>query len=350
MLFCNPMKEISASIIAKETGGLLVGTDVSIWKVSKLEEGSEGSLGFFANPKYEKALYETNCSLVFIPSNFTPSQSLNCQVIQHANPYYAFCMILAKYFDPNERKTGISSSSVIHETAKIGTNVYIGNFVTIDADVEIGDNCHIESGCFIGKNSILDNNVKLHANVSLYSGTVLGKNCIIHSGTVIGSDGFGFAPVNGTYMKIPQVGTVTIEDDVEIGSNCSIDRATMGQTLIKRGTKLDNLIQIAHNVELGSDIVIAAQTGIAGSTKVGDHSMLGGQVGVTGHITIAPFTSVGAQGGVTQSIKEPNQKLAGTPVTDVNSYLRGIIGSRKVADLMKEIQTLKKEIELLKNK
>ncbi len=345
------MKELKASQIALETGGIYDSTeDVVIHTVAKLEEGIAGSLGFFANAKYEKVLYSTNCTLVFVPADFEPSQPLNCEIIKHTNPYFAFCTILAKYFDPNEKKVGHESTAAIHHTAQIGENVYIGHHVTIEENVKIGNNVHIESGSFIGKNVNIDQNTKIYANVTLYSGTVVGKNCIFHSGTVIGSDGFGFAPVGGRYVKIPQVGIVTIEDDVEIGANCAIDRATMGSTLIKRGTKLDNLVQIAHNVELGTDIVIASQTGIAGSTKVGNNSVFGGQVGVVGHITIAPNTSVGAQAGITQSVQSEGQKISGTPATDVNSYLRGVVGARKVTELIKDIQQLKKEIEILKSK
>lgn len=345
------MKELKASQIAQETGGIFQDADdVIINKVSKLEEGQAGSLGFFANAKYEKVLYASQCSVVFVPTDFTPSQPLTAKLIKHQNPYFAFCTILAKYFDPNETKTGIESTATIHHTAKIGEHTYIGHHVTIEANAVIGNNVQIEAGSYIGKGSNIGDNSKIYANVSIYSGTIVGKNCIFHSGTVIGSDGFGFAPIGGKYVKIPQVGIVTIEDDVEIGANCAIDRATMGSTLIKRGTKLDNLVQIAHNVELGSDIVIASQTGIAGSTKVGDNSVFGGQVGVVGHLVIAPNTSVGAQAGITQSVSSPGQKISGTPATDVNSYLRGVIGSRKVTDLIKDIQQLKKEIEILKSK
>lgn len=315
-----------------------------------MEEGTQGSLGFFANAKYEKALYSSQCSVVFVPADFQPTQEVSAKLIKHANPYFAFCTILAKYFDPNESKNGFESTAAIHHTATIGEQTYIGHHVTIEENVILGKNVHIEAGSYIGKNVKIGDNTKIFANVTLYSGTVVGKNCIFHSGTVIGSDGFGFAPIGGKYVKIPQVGIVTIEDDVEIGANCAIDRATMGSTLIKRGTKLDNLVQIAHNVELGSDIVIASQTGIAGSTKVGDHSVFGGQVGVVGHISIAANTSVGAQAGITQNVVSEGQKISGTPATDVNSYLRGVIGSRKVTDLIKDIQQLKKEIEILKSK
>lgn len=351
VLFCTSMMELKASQIALETGGIFQDSDdIVINSVSKLEEGQKGSLGFFANAKYEKALYSSECSVVFVPADFVPTQTYSAKLIKHTNPYFAFCTILAKYFDPNEKKVGIEPTSYIHPSANVGQNAYIGHHATIEENVIIGNNCHIESGTYIGKNSTVGDNSKIYANVSIYSGTIIGKNCIIHSGTVIGSDGFGFAPIGGRYVKIPQVGIVTLEDDVEIGANCAIDRATMGSTIIKRGTKLDNLVQIAHNVELGTDIVIASQTGIAGSTKVGNNSAFGGQVGVVGHITIAENTSVGAQGGVTQSIKEPGQKLSGTPATDVNTYLRGVIGSRKVSDIIKELSELKREIALLKGK
>lgn len=344
------MFEITAKEIASKIGGTIVGDEnVKINSVSKLEEGIHGSLGFFSNPKYEKLLYETQCSIVFVPLNFVPTNSVNAVLIKHENPYFAFCSILATYFNPNQTKLGISQSAKIDKSTKIGENAYIGENVTIEEGVIIGNNAKIYHGVVIGKNTILGDNIVLYPNVVLYSFTQAGHNLIVHSGTVIGSDGFGFAPIGKTYLKIPQVGNVQIGNDVEIGANCTIDRATMGSTRIGNGTKLDNLVQIAHNVEIGNNVVVASQTGIAGSTKIGDNCVFGGQVGVVGHINIAEGNSFGGQAGITGSVRKTNQKMTGTPAIDVNAYLRGIVGVKNIDKIMKELKELKQEIIRLKN-
>lgn len=344
------MFEITAKEIASKIGGTIVGDEnIKVNSVSKLEEGKSGSLGFFANPKYEKLVYETQCSVVFVPQNFVPTNSVHSVLIKHENPYFAFCSILSIYFNPNQTKSGISSSAKIDKTSIIGENAFIGENVIIEEGVEIGDNAKIHHGVVISKNSKLGKNVILYPNVVLYSYTNAGNNLIVHSGTVIGSDGFGFAPVGNTYLKIPQVGNVEIGNDVEIGANCTIDRATMGSTKIGNGTKLDNLVQVAHNVEIGNNVVIASQTGIAGSTKIGDNCVFGGQVGVAGHITIAENNSFGGQAGVTGTVRKTNQKMTGTPAIDVNAYLRGIVGVKNIDAIMKEIKELKAEIITLKN-
>jgi len=345
------MISLSLSEIANITGGKISpeNENIAISKVSKLEEGTMGSLGFFSNPKYEKQLYSTGCSAVFVPEGFEPSSSNHPALIFHQNPYFAFCMVLARYFNPNKTKSGISDQSFIDKTSSIGESVYIGPFTSIGERTIIGNNCQIHSGVKIMDDCVIGDNAIIFPNVVIYPGVKIGKNFTAHAGSIIGSDGFGFAPVNGRYEKIPQVGTVIIEDFVEIGSNCCIDRATMGATVIMEGTKLDNMVQIAHNVEVGKHTVIASQTGVAGSTKIGDHCVFGGQVGIAGHIEIASGNQFGGQSGITGSVLKTGQKMTGTPAMDVNSYLRSIVGMQKLPDILKQIKELQKEIELLKS-
>lgn len=341
---------LTAKEIASQIGGFLNLPDavVTINNAAKLEEGDPNSLGFLSNPKYEQALYDTNCGAVIVPKEFKPQHPLRAVLIHHDNPYFAFCTILGKYFDPNKHRTGIESSH-IHETSIIGSDVHIGSTAYIEENTFIGNDSVIYPGVYIGRNVKIGNHCIIYPNVVIYSDCIVGNRCIIQAGSVIGGDGFGFAPVNGKYVKIPQVGNVVLEDGVEIGSNCSIDRATMGSTVIKTGTKLDNLVQIAHNVEVGEHTVIAAQTGISGSTKVGGHSQFGGQVGVAGHLTIAPNTSVGGQAGITGNITEEHQKLTGTPATDVRTFLKSVANNRRLNTMMQELEKLKRDIESIKN-
>lgn len=343
------MSLLSAKEIALVTGGTVLGNEnAEIQTVAKLNEGNSDALGFFANPKYEQQVYDSKCGIIFIPNNFQPQKEVNSTLIAHENPYFAFCQILSKYFNPNIKKTGKHPQSYIDPTAHVAVDAYVGPFAYIGAHVHIDSGAQIHERVSIGDGCKIGKNATLFPGVTIYSLTQIGDRFTAHAGSVIGSDGFGFAPVQGVYMKIPQVGIVEIEDDVEIGANCCIDRATMGKTVIKKGTKLDNLVQIAHNVEVGEHVVIASQTGVAGSTTIGHHCVLGGQVGVAGHISIAPYNSFGGQAGITSTIKESNQKMTGTPAMDVNAYLRGVIGSQKVSQLQKEIKQLKKEIDSLK--
>lgn len=344
------MKVLKAREIALITGGTVIGDEnAEIQTIAKLNEGNSDALGFFANLKYESQVYETRCGIIFIPKNFQPSKQVQPTLIVHDNPYFAFCQILQTYFNPNTKKTGIHPQAYVHPSAEIGPNAYVGPFVCIGENVRVGSGAQIHERVSIADDCSIGNECTLFQGVTIYSKTLIGDRFTAHAGSVIGSDGFGFVPVNGAYMKIPQVGIVEIEDDVEIGANCCIDRATMGKTLIKKGTKFDNLVQIAHNVEIGEHVVVASQTGIAGSTNIGHHCVLGGQVGVGGHLTIAPMNSFGGQAGVTNSIKESNQKMTGTPAMNVNAYLRGVIGAQKVSQLQKEIKQLKNEIDRLKS-
>lgn len=347
----QPQSMLTSTIISQEIGGKIAGnhSEVVILNAAKLEEGQANSLGFFSNPKYEQSLYQTHCGVVIVPLGFVPQQPVNCVLIEHANPYFAFCTVLTKHFNPNVHRTGIESKH-IHPTATIGESVHVASTAYIEEGVEIGNHCVIYPGVYVGRNVKIGDHSILYPNVAVYADCVIGNHCIVQAGSVIGADGFGFAPVNGKYVKIPQIGNVILEDWVEIGSNCSIDRATMGSTVIKTGTKLDNLVQIAHNVEIGEHTVLAAQTGIAGSTKVGAHSQFGGQVGVAGHLTIAPHTSVGGQGGITGNITESHQKLTGTPATDVRTYLKSVASTRKIPELLKVIEQIQLEIKRIKSR
>lgn len=342
---------LKVSEIAEVVGGTIVGDgNISIKQPSKLEEANGESLCFFANPKYESQLYETKAAAVIVPLDFQPTVPVNFTFIRHLNPYFAFCIILDKYFNPNIHKSGIEPGSFISPDAKLGSDCYVGSAAYIDDLAEIGDTSRIYPQVFVGRGAKIGRNCTLYPGVKVYAGCRIGDNCIIHAGTVIGSDGFGFAPIGGSYTKIPQIGNVIIEDDVEIGSNCSIDRATMGSTIIRRGTKLDNLIQVAHNAEIGANTVIAAQTGVSGSTKIGDNCQIGGQVGFVGHISIANKTGIGAQSGVTKSIEEEGTNWIGSPASPLKEQFRSWAAFKNLPDLLKELKELKKELEQLKSK
>ena len=277
---------------------------VSVNQLAKIEEASTGSLSFLANPKYEPYLYTTGASIVIVNNDLVLSAPTAATLIRVENAYSAFSLLLEKYNTLKMHKTGIEQPCFIHPSAQIGENVYIGAFAYIGPNVKIGNNCKIYPQTFIADDVVIGANVTLFPGVLVYFDCKIGNNVIIHSGTVIGSDGFGFAPESdGTYKKISQIGTVVIEDDVEIGSNSTIDRATMGSTIIRKGVKLDNLIQIAHNVEIGSNTVIAAQTGISGSTKIAENCIIGGQVGIVGHLSLARGSQIQAQSGVSTKTK-----------------------------------------------
>jgi UDP-3-O-[3-hydroxymyristoyl] glucosamine N-acyltransferase len=337
--------------IARITGAVVEGNaEIEISRPGKLEESDNQTLCFFANPKYEVQLYASKAAAVIVPFDFKPTQPVSFTLIRHANPYFAFCMVLNAWFNPNEPKTGIENGSYIHAATSLGKDVFVGATAYIDENAEVGNNTQIYPQVFIGKGVIIGENCTLYPGVKIYAGCKIGNNCIIHAGTVIGSDGFGFAPIGDTYAKIPQIGNVIIEDDVEIGSNCSIDRATMGSTIIRRGTKLDNLIQVAHNAEIGANTVIASQTGVSGSTKIGANCQIGGQVGFVGHISIADRTGIGAQSGVTKSIEETGTNWIGSPASPMKEQFRSWAAFKKLPDLLNEMKQLAKDLENLKNK
>jgi UDP-3-O-[3-hydroxymyristoyl] glucosamine N-acyltransferase len=345
--------QFTALQIATLLKGKLVGEpEAKINQVAKIEEAKAGSLSFVANPKYEEYLYSTDASIIIINEDYELKQPVKATLIRVKDAYSSFAYLLEKYneIQSNAGKKGIEQPSYISKSASIGKNVYVGSFTYIGDNVLIGDNVKIFPGCYIGDNVVVNEETKLFASVKIYDDCSVGARVTIHSGTVIGGDGFGFAPQkDGSFKKVPQIGNVIIEDDVEIGANTTIDRATMGSTIIKKGVKLDNLIQIAHNVEIGENTVIAAQSGISGSTKIGKYNMIGGQVGVVGHIQTANGTKVGAQSGITKSITTPNTSVNETPAFDYKASLKSQAIFRNLPDLQKRILELEQQLAALKN-
>jgi UDP-3-O-[3-hydroxymyristoyl] glucosamine N-acyltransferase len=344
--------EFTAATIAELLKGEIEGNpDIKVNTVAKIEEGYEGALSFLSNPRYEHYIYSTGSSIVLVNKNFVPSEKIKATMIRVENAYEAFASILRLVDKSRPRKKGIHSTAIIETTAKIGSDVFIGPYVYIGENCIIGDGCSIYPHVYIGDNTKLGKNCTINPGVKIYHDCLVAEDCIIHAGTVIGSDGFGFAPQSDSeYMKIPQLGNVIIEDHVEIGANVTIDRATMGSTIIRKGVKLDNLIMIGHNVEVGENSVMAAQTGIAGSTKIGKNCMFGGQVGISGHIKIANGTKIGAQAGILGDIKEENTIILGTPAFDYKQFFKSSVIFKKLPELNKKIDTIGKDIESLKKK
>jgi UDP-3-O-[3-hydroxymyristoyl] glucosamine N-acyltransferase len=342
--------EFSAATLAGFLKGEVEGDPgIVVNTVAKIEEGHPGALSFLANPKYEHYIYSTKSSIVLVNRSFVPSSKVEATLIKVDNAYDAFASLMRLVDQARPRKKGIHSTAIIEPTAKIGTDAYIGAYAYIGENCIVGDNCSVYPHVYFGDNSRMGNNCTLNPGVKIYHDCELGEGVIIHAGTVIGSDGFGFAPQSeNEFMKIPQLGNVVIEDHVEIGANVTIDRATMGSTIIHRGVKLDNLIQIAHNVEVGENTVMAAQTGISGSTKVGKNCMFGGQVGISGHIKIADGTKIGAQSGIPGDVKKENSILLGYPAFDHRDFLRCAVIFKKLPELKMKIETLEKRLESLK--
>jgi UDP-3-O-[3-hydroxymyristoyl] glucosamine N-acyltransferase len=344
--------EFTAATIAGFLKGEIEGDpETKVNTVAKIEEGHEGALSFLANPKYENYIYTTGSSIVLVNKSFVPSGEIKATLIKVDNAYDAFASLLRLVDQSRPRKKGIHATAIIEATASVGSDVYIGPYTYIGENCVIGDGCSIYPHVYIGDGTKLGNNCTVNAGVKIYHNCLLGEGCIIHSGTVVGSDGFGFAPQSeNEFMKIPQLGNVILEDHVELGANVTIDRATMGSTVIRKGVKLDNLIQIGHNVEVGENTVMAAQTGIAGSTKVGRNCMFGGQTGIAGHIKIANGTKIGAQAGILGDIKEENITILGSPALEIKQYLRSSVVFKRLPDLKIKIDTLEKEIEALKKR
>lgn len=344
--------EFTATAIAGFLNGEIEGNpDIQVNTIAKIEEGQIGALSFLANPKYEHFIYETKSSIVLVNKSFVPSAKINTTLIRVENSYEAFASLLRLVDQARPRKKGIHATAIIEATAKIGTDVFIGPYAYIGENCVIGDGCSVYPHVYIGDNTRLGNNCTINPGVKIYHDCLIGEGCIIHAGSVIGSDGFGFAPQSDSeFMKIPQLGNVILEDHVEIGANVTIDRATMGSTIIRKGVKLDNLIQIGHNVEVGENTVMAAQTGISGSTKVGKNCMFGGQVGLAGHLKIANGSKIGAQGGILGDIKEENTTILGSPAIELKQFLRSTVIFRKLPEIKAKIDSLEKEIESLKKK
>ncbi len=344
--------EFTAKSIAEFLNGEIVGNpEVKVNNVAKIEEAKQGTLAFLANPKYTKYLYTTNASIVLINKDFELEKSVSTTLIKVDNAYESFAKLLELAEQAKPVKQGISSLAFIDESAKIGDGVYIAPFVYIGENVVVEDNVKLNPHVFIDDNVTIKKNSTLNSGVKIYHECIIGENCIVHAGAIIGSDGFGFAPdENNVYRKIPQLGNVIIEDNVEVGSNTTIDRATMGTTYIRKGAKLDNLIQIAHNVQIGENTVMAAQSGIAGSTKIGKNCQFEGQSAVAPHLQIADGVKVVPQAGIPNNIKEENSIVMGTPAFNIREFQRSFIVYKQLPDLYKRVKELENELTKLKGK
>ena len=340
--------EFSANQIAELLNGEIVGNSETIVnKLAKIEEGENQSLSFLANLAYEEHLYTTNASIVIVNKDFTPAKPVKdtCTLIKVDNAYECFAQLLDTYNQFKHNKSGIEDLAFIAENATVGENAYVAGFAYIGENAKIGNNVKIYPHAYIGDNVTVGDNTTIFSGVKIYHDCEIGANCTFHAGTVIGSDGFGFAPNSeNEYNKVAQIGNVIVEEHVEMGANCTIDRATMGSTVIKKGVKLDNLVHVAHNVVIGNNSVVAGQTGIAGSTKIGESCMFGGQVGVTGHITLGNNVKVAAQSGVSKSVKE-NTNLQGSPAMDLKEFYKAYAGFKNLPDILKRLNELERKVQ-----
>ncbi len=340
--------EFSAKQIASFIQGEIIGDEnATVHTFAKIEEGIPGALSFLSNPKYTSYIYETQSSIVLVNKDFVPESEIKATLIKVDNAYEALAKLMGLYEMSKPKKQGIDPLASIASTAQIGENVYIGPFAVIGEQAVIGNNTRIYPHTYVGDGTKIGNDCILYSNVNVYHDCRIGNECILHSGAVIGADGFGFAPTPHGYDKIPQIGIVVLEDKVEIGANTCIDRATMGATVIHSGVKLDNLIQIAHNDEVGSHTVMAAQAGISGSTKIGEWCMIGGQVGIAGHSKIGDKVGLGAQSGVPGNIKSGSQ-LIGTPPMELKQYFKASVVQRSLPEMQQEVRSLRKELNELK--
>ena len=335
--------DFSAQQIASFVQGEIVGdANVTVNTFAKIEEGKPGSITFLSNPKYEHYIYDTEASIVLVNRDFIPEKPIKATLIKVDNAYETLAKLMTLYEQSKTQNKGIASTAIIAKSAKIGKDVYIGAYVVIDDDVVIGDNTQIYPHTYVGKNASVGEGSLIYSGVNIYHDCQIGNHVTLHSGVVIGADGFGFAPTPEGYNKIPQIGNVIIEDNVEIGANTCVDRATMGSTIVHKGVKLDNLIQIAHNVEVGESTVMAAQVGVAGSTKIGKYNMVGGQVGFAGHITVGDKNGIGAQTGVDNSIGS-NGKWLGSPVQPAMEFARQVVYLKRLGEMYSDIKDLKKK-------
>ena len=341
--------EFTAAAIAQFLQGVVEGNpEVKVNNIAKIEEGADGCLSFLANPKYEKYIYTTQSSVVLVNKDFVAAQPINATLIRVTDAYQSFAFLLEMVAQSRADKKGVSKQVEIEPSAQIGENPYIGAFVYIGENVKIGNNVKLYPQVYIGDNVTIGDNSTLYSGVKIYQDCVIGKRVTIHAGTVIGSDGFGFAPAeDGNYKKIPQLGNVILEDNVEIGANTAIDRAVMGSTIIRTGTKLDNLIQIAHNVEIGENTVIAAQTGVSGSTKIGKRCMIGGQVGFIGHLNIPDGMKVAAQSGITTNMRNEGDVVQGAPAFHFGKYQRCYAVFKNLPDLRLQVIELEKKVKAM---
>lgn len=342
--------EFSAQQIAELIQGRIEGdANAVINSFAKIEEGKPGAISFLSNKKYTNYIYETQASVVLVDEDLVLEKPVSATLIRVKSAYEAVARLLQLYDSMKPKKKGIDSLAFIAPTAKIGKDCYIGPFVAIGPNVTIGDGCVLHPHVTIGECATIGNNTEIYSNAVVYHHCRVGNNCILHAGSVVGADGFGFAPTKDGYNKIPQIGIVTIEDNVEIGANTCIDRSTMGSTYIRKGVKLDNLVQIAHNTDIGANTVMSAQVGVAGSAKIGEWCMFGGQVGIAGHITIGDKVSLGAQSGVPGSLKS-NQELIGTPPTTMTNYFRSQAVVKKLPDMYRQLNDMQRTIKELQQK
>lgn len=340
--------EFSAKQIAAFVQGEIVGDEnATVHTFAKIEEGVPGALSFLSNPKYTPYIYETKSSIVLVNKDFIPEQPINATLIKVNNAYESLAKLMTLYEQSHPKRVGIDPLAYVAPTAQIGKDVYLAPFACVGDGAIVGDGTELHPHATVGRNAKVGANCILYAHATVYHDCIVGNNCIMHAGSVVGADGFGFAPTPDGYEKIPQIGIAILEDNVEIGANTCIDRATMGATIIHKGVKLDNLVQIAHNVEVGANTVMASQVGVAGSTKIGEWCMFGGQVGIAGHITIGDKVNLGAQSGVPGSLKA-NQQLIGTPPMEMKPYFKSQAIFRKLPDMYKEMSALRKELEELK--
>ena len=340
--------EFSAKQIAEYIQGVIVGDEnATVHTFAKIEEGVPGALSFLSSPKYTNYIYETQSSIVLVNRDFEPEHEIKATLIKVENAYESLAKLLTLYEMSRPKKTGIDSLASISQSAKVGEGCYVGPFACIEDGAVIGNNVYIHPHVTVGCNAKIGDNCIIYPHVTVYHDCIIGNNCILHAGSVIGADGFGFAPSAQGFEKIPQIGIVILEDDVEIGANTCIDRATMGATIIHKGVKLDNLVQVAHNVEIGSNTVMASQVGIAGSAKIGEWCMFGGQVGIAGHIKVGDRVTVGAQSGIPGNTKS-GVSLMGYPAIEPKQFARSAAIYKKLPDMYVELGKLQKELEELK--
>ena len=339
------MKFTAAQIAGILEGEVVGNPEAEVFKLSKIEEGTEGSLTFLANPKYTNYIYSTKATVTIVNNTFDPEQEITTTLIKVEDAYKSFSKLLEYYNQVKLMKSGIEQPSVISDGVTYGSDLYLGSFCYVGKNVTIGNNVKIYPNSFIGDNVTIGDDCVFFAGVRIYSETVIGNRCTIHSGTIIGSDGFGFAPQeDGTYAKVPQIGNVIIEDDVEIGACTTVDRATLGSTIIRKGVKLDNHIQVAHNVEIGENTVIAAQTGIAGTTKIGKNCLIGGQVGFAGHLVIGDGVKIQAQSGIGKNL-EAGEVVQGSPAFNYGDFAKSFVHFRNLPKIVTDLEELKNKIK-----
>ncbi|MCK5691626.1 MAG: UDP-3-O-(3-hydroxymyristoyl)glucosamine N-acyltransferase [Bacteroidales bacterium] len=340
----------TAALIAEFLKGSVEGNpEATVSDISKIEEGKPGTLSFLANPKYEKFIYDTQSSIVIVNADFQPQKKISATLVRVKNAYESFAALLRLYDQSKPKKSGVSKMAVISDTASLGKDLYVGEFTVVSENVSIGDGVQLYPQVYVGDHVKIGEGTILHPGVKVYEGCKIGAHCVIHAGAIIGGDGFGFAPnQDNNYEKVPQVGKVIIEDHVEVGANTTVDRATIGATILRKGVKLDNLIMIGHNVEIDENTVIAAQSGISGSTKVGKNCMFGGQVGLIGHINIASGVKIAAQSGISKDIKEEGIVIQGSPAFEFGPYQRSYLLFRNLPKLREQINELERKVEELK--